>query len=465
MTATARVMILLVALAATAQAAELNGKFVRVSIPGREKILSLAEVNVISCGRNVALKMKATQSSTDCGGVAGRAVDGNTDGNYGRKSVTHTKDKGGSEGPWWMVELAGQTDIDEIVVYNRDGANERLLGAVIEVLDGDGKVVFKSAPLGQVAKSYTLEDGKVTARGASRPASAKKPSARGPSYGKPNQNYSEMIAEGVAAVYARKGGWRETVIAARDALWMSEGVESLKWLEDSGVSIEVLIAGPFKAEERDRLKFELEDGADDFKLNGQALTWRATRALKFNVVNDLAEIAGLVPGDCALVRMDFARPKDAKGRRPDVSVTYCGEYGCAQLPQHVGNLNVRKPRGSAPFLVPEGRAMGLSLEAGMTSRLYIAAKTDATGKCEVAIIPRYRHFDRDKSIDTQMAIAERAGADFPDAKSQVEMKLELADDIWHNPIGHRGKRSPRNWFAGRGEEYLAWRYREAVKRL
>jgi len=144
MTIARRALILLVVLAAKAQAAELSGKFVRVSIPGREKILSLAEVKVMSCGRNVALKMKATQSSTDCGGVAGRAVDGNTDGNYGGKSVTHTKDKGGSENPWWMVELAKSTDIDEIVVYNRDGANVRLLGAVIEVLDGDGKAVFKS---------------------------------------------------------------------------------------------------------------------------------------------------------------------------------------------------------------------------------------------------------------------------------------------------------------------------------
>ncbi len=44
------------------------GRIVRIELPGKQRTLTLAEVEIYSDGRNVALKKKATQSSTAYGG-------------------------------------------------------------------------------------------------------------------------------------------------------------------------------------------------------------------------------------------------------------------------------------------------------------------------------------------------------------------------------------------------------------
>ncbi|HEY1065718.1 MAG TPA: DUF1549 domain-containing protein, partial [Pirellulales bacterium] len=68
------------------------GRFVRIELPGEQKMLSLAEVQVFSEGKNLATAGKATQSSVDFEGRPERANDGETNGNYFEKnSVTHTK--------------------------------------------------------------------------------------------------------------------------------------------------------------------------------------------------------------------------------------------------------------------------------------------------------------------------------------------------------------------------------------
>ena len=80
------------------------GRFVRVELPGKAKILSLAEVEVFSDGENVARGGEAAQSSTDYDGDAARAIDGNTDGRYFHaNSTTHTR---AEDNPWWEVQLA-----------------------------------------------------------------------------------------------------------------------------------------------------------------------------------------------------------------------------------------------------------------------------------------------------------------------------------------------------------------------
>ena len=67
------------------------GRFVRIELPGEAKILSLAEVELFQGAENLARAGKATQSSTDFGGDAPRAIDGNTNGDYyGANSTTHT---------------------------------------------------------------------------------------------------------------------------------------------------------------------------------------------------------------------------------------------------------------------------------------------------------------------------------------------------------------------------------------
>src|SRR6266498_824088 len=65
---------------------------------------------------NVALSRTASQSSTAYGGVAGRAVDGNTSGNWGDNSVTHTAVE---NQPWWKVDLGSLQPIQEVKLWNR----------------------------------------------------------------------------------------------------------------------------------------------------------------------------------------------------------------------------------------------------------------------------------------------------------------------------------------------------------
>ncbi|MEX1366835.1 MAG: discoidin domain-containing protein, partial [Nannocystaceae bacterium] len=65
---------------------------------------------------NLALGKPTSQSTTYLGADAARAVDGNTDGNWGGGSVTHTNL--GTAG-WWQVDLQSIEPIGEIVIHNR----------------------------------------------------------------------------------------------------------------------------------------------------------------------------------------------------------------------------------------------------------------------------------------------------------------------------------------------------------
>ncbi|MFP6874096.1 MAG: DUF1553 domain-containing protein [Verrucomicrobiales bacterium] len=127
-----------------------RGRFVRIDLPGKNKIINIAEVQVFSGNDNVALKGKANQASTYADAMAGRAIDGNTDGNYQAGSVAHTAvDKAD---PFWEVDLGGQHDITRIVLWNRtDGAiQNRLDGFTLSLLDDKRGTVWtathKKAP-------------------------------------------------------------------------------------------------------------------------------------------------------------------------------------------------------------------------------------------------------------------------------------------------------------------------------
>merc|ERR1711862_551455 len=88
---------------------------------------------------NLALGKPVMQSSTGWGGVAERAVDGNTNGNYHDNTVTHTA-YGDSE-PWFVVDLGGLSLIEIIYVYSRtDCCYWRHKGALVELIH-EGKVV------------------------------------------------------------------------------------------------------------------------------------------------------------------------------------------------------------------------------------------------------------------------------------------------------------------------------------
>jgi hypothetical protein len=69
----------------------------------------------------VAVNKPAQQSSTytfNGVAIAARAVDGNTDGDWGGNSCMCTNTLGTVE-PWWAVDLGGTYDVSEVVIYNR----------------------------------------------------------------------------------------------------------------------------------------------------------------------------------------------------------------------------------------------------------------------------------------------------------------------------------------------------------
>ncbi|MFK8009738.1 MAG: Ig-like domain-containing protein [Saprospiraceae bacterium] len=65
---------------------------------------------------NVALGKSTSQKNTSSGGVSSRAVDGDTNGNWGGGSITHTSN---TYEPWWEVDLEQVETIDSIVLWNR----------------------------------------------------------------------------------------------------------------------------------------------------------------------------------------------------------------------------------------------------------------------------------------------------------------------------------------------------------
>lgn len=126
---------------ATSSDGSLLGRYVRIDLPGRRKVLTLAEVEVLSDGRNVARQGKATQKNTAHDGTADRAIDGNKSGRYGDGGMTHSEEN--TDNPWWEVDLGKELPIHSIVVYNRaEGFSNRLNGFRVQVLDANRKAVF-----------------------------------------------------------------------------------------------------------------------------------------------------------------------------------------------------------------------------------------------------------------------------------------------------------------------------------
>lgn len=117
------------------------GRYVRIQLAGANW-LSLAEVEVLGSelrqaaatgGGNLALRKRATQSSTGYGGNPERAVDGNTDGNYSANSVSHTNNR---PHEWWQVDLGSVEQIGSARIWNRtDCCRERLIKFYVLVSD------------------------------------------------------------------------------------------------------------------------------------------------------------------------------------------------------------------------------------------------------------------------------------------------------------------------------------------
>lgn len=134
------------------------GRYVRIELP-RTGTLTLAEVEVMSGGTNVARRGKATQKNTSHGGEASRAIDGNKSGSYGDGGQTHSEEN--TSNPWWEVDLGEEYPIDQITVYNRTEIPDRLHNFTLKILDAKREEVVKKEnnPAPSVKVSFDVEGG------------------------------------------------------------------------------------------------------------------------------------------------------------------------------------------------------------------------------------------------------------------------------------------------------------------
>jgi putative heme-binding domain-containing protein len=135
------------------------GRYVRIELPGSQRTLTLAEVEVFSDGHNVARQGKASQKNTGYGGDASRAIDGDTSGNFGHGTATHTAEN--TSNPWWEVDLGSEMPIDAIAIFNRTDGDygKRLDGFTLKVLDSTRNTVFEKTAIAAPAISVRIPIG------------------------------------------------------------------------------------------------------------------------------------------------------------------------------------------------------------------------------------------------------------------------------------------------------------------
>lgn len=147
-------------LAASANGARSTaGRYVRIELPGRQRTLTLAEVEVYSDGRNIAPQGKASQKNTAFGGDARRAIDGNKNGDYGAGGQTHSVE--GTQNPWWEIDLGAEVPIESVAVYNRtDGEfGKRLQNFTLKILDGRRNVAWEKRAIAAPSARGTYDVG------------------------------------------------------------------------------------------------------------------------------------------------------------------------------------------------------------------------------------------------------------------------------------------------------------------
>lgn len=134
------------------------GRYVRIELP-RKGTLTLAEVEVISGGTNVARRGRASQKNTASGGDASRGIDGNKSGVYTDGGQTHTEEE--TDQPWWEVDLGESYPIDQINVFNRTEIPDRLRNFTLKILDDNRAEIYskEKIPAPRTSVSFALDGG------------------------------------------------------------------------------------------------------------------------------------------------------------------------------------------------------------------------------------------------------------------------------------------------------------------
>jgi hypothetical protein len=149
------------------------GRYVLVSSDvAPEHILNVAEVQVFDrAGNNVSQGKPVAKSSGWAGDMfpGANLVDGNVD------NFAHTSGNAG-ESPWMRIDLGGPVQVSRIIVFNRvDCCQNRLVGALVQLLDADQQVVFSSQPL-----TAQMQQTVVVSAGGARLPTAADASPQGP---------------------------------------------------------------------------------------------------------------------------------------------------------------------------------------------------------------------------------------------------------------------------------------------
>ncbi|HBZ96325.1 MAG TPA: hypothetical protein DEO57_00605, partial [Phycisphaerales bacterium] len=135
------------------------GRYVRIDLPGIEP-LTLAEIEIESAGRNIAVDGSASQSSEAWGGVPDRAIDGDASPSFASGSQSHTIE--GRRDPWWEVDLGRSRPIDAIRIHNRQDEPywKRIDGYTITILDDDRGTMWQRTeqPASRELVEYRLND-------------------------------------------------------------------------------------------------------------------------------------------------------------------------------------------------------------------------------------------------------------------------------------------------------------------
>ncbi|MCE9553401.1 MAG: hypothetical protein K8T91_08500 [Planctomycetes bacterium] len=124
---------------------KVTGRYVRVELPGPDRPLMMAEVEVFADGKNVAMGKPTAQSSAERRSFGERAVDGNRQGAYDHyrpTTVMHTR--AGLPDAWWEVDLGREYPIERIAIWNRtDRLSEVMANHRVVVLDMYRKVAWQ----------------------------------------------------------------------------------------------------------------------------------------------------------------------------------------------------------------------------------------------------------------------------------------------------------------------------------
>ncbi|MDE0892303.1 MAG: DUF1553 domain-containing protein, partial [Planctomycetota bacterium] len=133
-----------------------TARYVRVENPGLERILSLAEVEVMSSGVNIAPLGEAHQSSVTYDGPAALALDGDKNGDHYAGSVSHA---GPETDPWWELDLGEEHPVDSISLWGRTnpGTPVRLSRCHVILLDAERQPVWHTRVVDAPNPSVTLE--------------------------------------------------------------------------------------------------------------------------------------------------------------------------------------------------------------------------------------------------------------------------------------------------------------------